>query len=592
MKLVQLCLFFLCASSSTFTMVHLLDHIRTLKQFTKHTNTVLFFIKILYSNSYIMEGCYLLSASYFLKIMLLSTYEEEYFKINKKYLNVWFWIFMASTIYSEISNVVVIWLDYQILMDIFGISMIEFIFVLMLYLSMIMYYFNSRLRMFLSLNTNEILSANLDNKLKHYVIKQTTLISIITLSAFVYVIITIYYEYSLSDTAALFMYFTYCLWALITAVTLYLTININSKQYTLVCNHCHYSFIYLCTKAQRKHTADVNQRLLLVKGNVGFPKYGAISHNNATCLMNVDECTAVERIYKLLQKHEYDNSHGTNTVENYMQTIKYEISNIFNDFNHLLLWHDSEKQFNEIYTKINGNDHNKNSTNCSIFSRSNRRRSSRPNEYTIHTQTTSTCLATNVLDKIHSFYFHSYDTFLRMKYKNTYSSESEKIQHNLSELSKNTNNYNTSNNSTYNKFNTSLTSNKDNDIYSFGQRFVYSARDDEKKEWSIKPKCLNVKQELIDNDSCNISIADYQLIMDKCTHNMNTDHVKSMQNRNKEVLLILTGDHILSLLVYCNCDEYQYKWSSTFRRIKEETNKSLKCRHSYFYHCSKYLREL
>eukprot|EP01084_Bolivina_argentea_P076194 138081_1 len=64
-----------------------------------------------------------------------------------------------------------------------------------------------------------------------------------------------------------------------------------------------------------------------------------------------------------------------------------------------------------------------------------------------------------------------------------------------------------------------------------------------------------------------------------------------MQNRNKSKQLLY--DYILTLLIYCNCDNFQNKWSESFRFIiKHETNISLKQRHSYFYHLSVNLRNL
>ena len=82
----------------------------------------------------------------------------------------------------------------------------------------------------------------------------------------------------------------------------------------------------------------------------------------------------------------------------------------------------------------------------------------------------------------------------------------------------------------------------------------------------------------------------YNIEYDKSTKYMSTNYVKLLQNKNNNQQL--TINNILSLLMYCNCDNYQNKWSQTFRRIpNNENNLSLKSRHSNFYYSSKYLRD-
>eukprot|EP01084_Bolivina_argentea_P310901 538060_1 len=51
-------------------------------------------------------------------------------------------------------------------------------------------------------------------------------------------------------------------------------------------------------------------------------------------------------------------------------------------------------------------------------------------------------------------------------------------------------------------------------------------------------------------------------------------------------------NHLISMMIYCNYDELQKKFSETFRKLgKYETNKSLKRRHRNYYHLAKLLRE-
>eukprot|EP01084_Bolivina_argentea_P053195 97659_1 len=83
---------------------------------------------------------------------------------------------------------------------------------------------------------------------------------------------------------------------------------------------------------------------------------------------------------------------------------------------------------------------------------------------------------------------------------------------------------------------------------------------------------------------------EYLIEYNKSVNYMNTEYVKNNLQSTKEHLSI---SNVLSLLIYCNCDLYQRKWSETYRRIpSNESNHSLKQRHSCFYWSSIYLRDL
>ena len=57
--------------------------------------------------------------------------------------------------------------------------------------------------------------------------------------------------------------------------------------------------------------------------------------------------------------------------------------------------------------------------------------------------------------------------------------------------------------------------------------------------------------------------------------------------------IVITMNHLLSILFYCNTDELQNKFSQTYRRLTEiqESDSKFKARHSHFYHFGKLLRE-
>ena len=125
-------------------------------------------------------------------------------------------------------------------------------------------------------------------------------------------------------------------------------------------------------------------------------------------------------------------------------------------------------------------------------------------------------------------------------------------------------------------------------MYSFGQRFDYL--EEEKSDWSVNPRYQAFQDELLKNKLCSIEKEVYDVEYKKCEQYMDTSYTKKLEQRSSAQLLF---EYILALLIYCNCDDYQRKWSLTFRRMPEnETDKSLKKLHSYFYYSSLYLRNL
>eukprot|EP01084_Bolivina_argentea_P159526 277819_1 len=138
------------------------------------------------------------------------------------------------------------------------------------------------------------------------------------------------------------------------------------------------------------------------------------------------------------------------------------------------------------------------------------------------------------------------------------------------------------------------------DAYNFGQQFFYWEYY-KNNHWFIKtPKYENFKQELMENDIYKIELFDWELeyknAMDKLAENdrikalRSNDEFKEQYNIDKNVVVTLY--HLLAILFYCNTDTLQNRFSSTYRRLKNETDYEFKYRHSHYFHFGKYLREL
>eukprot|EP01084_Bolivina_argentea_P277358 473481_1 len=250
------------------------------------------------------------------------------------------------------------------------------------------------------------------------------------------------------------------------------------------------------------------------------------------------------------------------------------------------------------------------------------------------------------LDVIHSYYFHSFDigykfttadrelfqkkstsdftvnydpsitqisSFIRSK-RESYSKISE-----LSRLS----------NENINKFRTvvneDIKDDKNNlDEYSFGYRYYYwphyknnlefvdrSIRLEQEEYlaendgytlgyWYIEPHFKDLKTELL---SHGIGLSQWNRLWLAAGDKVRTERAKEI--RCHQIMLevdpidiyeiaadsIISCGHLLAMMVYCNFDKLQYDFTSTYRKIGNETDSSLKQRHSKYHHLGKLLRE-
>eukprot|EP01084_Bolivina_argentea_P004406 8371_1 len=155
--------------------------------------------------------------------------------------------------------------------------------------------------------------------------------------------------------------------------------------------------------------------------------------------------------------------------------------------------------------------------------------------------------------------------------------------------------------------------------YSYGYRFFYwdfyrrnmatiDPFDDlheeiegELEDWYIDSKYKNLKFELTQNQIFSISRnALFNLVMKAIGHR-DTVMVRSMQCKRKNAQIygfangtndLISLNHILSIMVYCNYDFIQKSFSETLRKNHpSETINQLKKRHSHYFHLGKYLRE-
>eukprot|EP01084_Bolivina_argentea_P264008 447063_1 len=530
---------------------------------------------------YICQCLHTLFVGYFLKLKLEHTYNDRFFAINKRLNNLYFIIYAISSIFYQAMYSVYMAIDCTLCEKIQYIATIQWMVISFIYCILLLSLFYIKLGKFLllTMSNDKEKCSDLNQTLKYYITKQTNLISIIVLMIMLHIIFTYIAAnvYALNTTAIFLYQWNYLISQGTLSISQYLTFNINHKYYALYCKYCHIICVSIIDRT--KNNSTENQPLLMKQNEIKYPQFEIVEitskYNQQTSCLNMNKCLAIQSICKILD--EYNVGYVANC----------STTSILNDFHHVLMYHDSADAFHKIHEQLCHNNLHSHYSQCDTYSRHYSRRRN-PNQLekneeqkTNEDNVNRTLL--HILDKIHSFYYHSYDTYLR----NTLSAADNR---NIVKMCKSMN-LSKSENIQNNKFSSSLSINDTCDgehIYSFGQRFEY---EDGKHKWYIGPKYNTFKTELTENDICNIPIDIYYTEYDKCKQYFNDDHVKMLQNRNTRHELLFP--YILAILIYCNCDEYQNKLSFSFRKISNnETKASLLKRHSYFYHSSKYLRTL
>eukprot|EP01084_Bolivina_argentea_P127884 226119_1 len=263
------------------------------------------------------------------------------------------------------------------------------------------------------------------------------------------------------------------------------------------------------------------------------------------------QCLFIKKLCKSLIKYDYGH------------TENQSIGDVLNNFHHFLKYHDDDSTFEHIYDIINSKKkHEHQYSNYNAI-----------DEMKTDTDDNDDVLSL-IMDKLHSFYYHSYDTGLRRKSNQ----DKDEINHSYNALRRRQ------------KYDLNFDGEvgASDNMYSFGIRFDY---EEKQTKWRVNNFYESLKDELLNNKICCISHQQYNVELGKCKEYMTTNYTKKL--RIRDISKELSFSYILSLLVYCNCDEYQTKWSESFRRIpSDENDMSLKQRHSYFYHSSLNLRNL
>eukprot|EP01084_Bolivina_argentea_P064065 116860_1 len=119
--------------------------------------------------------------------------------------------------------------------------------------------------------------------------------------------------------------------------------------------------------------------------------------------------------------------------------------------------------------------------------------------------------------------------------------------------------------------------------------------------WYIDPKYANFKKELLSNIICRLPSSSWNILRGKARILIKTYMVRQMKCPRKdsakyfdmEYNQSISVDHLVAMMIYCNFDELQRKFTETFRHTsKNESINELKERHQNYCHLGRLLREI
>eukprot|EP01084_Bolivina_argentea_P148674 259887_1 len=262
------------------------------------------------------------------------------------------------------------------------------------------------------------------------------------------------------------------------------------------------------------------------------------------------------------------------------------MTQILNDYHHLLIHHNNDQKFEIIKNTLGSCDIKKCSIICKIY-------------HIKH--------EISIMDKIHCYYMHNYDIGYRISIaeqqqvgsKTPNQRKTDELRRIITnKLHQRTNalnlllhhriskKYATLNKQSFKKF-------------VFGRKFVYGYPGEDMKGIKVVPIYSSLKEELLSNkiavltneQFCNeYRKAQSHLCSTYCRqnfHSFNDDFIDKIDMQTKYVTWQFSMDYLLSLMIYCNYTHLQFEFSKTYRSRSQGTFKKT---HGMFYHMGKCLK--
>eukprot|EP01084_Bolivina_argentea_P123749 219285_1 len=361
--------------------------------------------------------------------------------------------------------------------------------------------------------------------------------------------------------------------------------------------------------------------------NTEINKYMQQYIRNNSCQLN--ECSCINNIMNVMKRYAaYIDTNNTKQqrlcIDRDVYGNNYNSVDLLNDFNHLSQYH--AHHFEEIYKKMNHKIYKNNVcilSQCFSIRRHHRDRNKiSNNEATLNDLyfIDEDVVSQQLLDRIHCYYFHAFDTGFKLNEsekqyvigeQNKSKDECHKILASKLLMSRNQKDRS----QRYKRQSRDRFTNLSK--YNYGHRFYYWSKYQHYKQrqdpvsyqnvtesfinyWYIKSKYNSMKSELLKNSICYISLNQWQTLLNKAYCHLATKRAKSIYCSRKASAewydmkydRLLTMDHVIAMLVYCNYTVLQSKFTDSCRKLNEnESDLKLKQRHSEFYWMARRLRE-
>eukprot|EP01084_Bolivina_argentea_P302278 521744_1 len=329
------------------------------------------------------------------------------------------------------------------------------------------------------------------------------------------------------------------------------------------------------------------------------------------CGSTLFDCDHFNNLHPVMTKYNYDSK---------LDSVDIEI--VLNDYLHLMYFHDHQHE--QIFSSF---QQECDLTKCVVFKRNNKPRDKNENNINFRQQ---------ILDKIHCYLHHAYDTGYRMRNDGLGAVGSNQRKHHNDQSSLFTNsqflhikNHTSQQHNMYHrtqKFKVDLSHNypqSENkgtqhkmDMFECGVAFTYhedyinwnqylDITADEKilkhsaKAGIVPKKFATFKEELISNPTATLFVPQWDSELSKAKIHFGSKHCKQLINtyetapsRKHDIKKCnLNEYHLLSVMVYCNYDVLQYEFSKTYRKENNtEELVSIVNRHSNFYHLGRNLQ--
>eukprot|EP01084_Bolivina_argentea_P274463 467841_1 len=375
-----------------------------------------------------------------------------------------------------------------------------------------------------------------------------------------------------------------------------------------------------------------------------FNRNSECKFRKCLCLNNISTVLLLYNSYTEALAEDGESHNECLSIRDILYNNDYNEIDLLDDFHHLLKHHVHE--FEDIYNKLNKKIYGNSScdlSRCVLMSRNQRDRAKITKSGDIIDKLYTNkhdIISEQLLDHVHCYFFHTFDIGCKltqderrniisndMKYNNDDGSRADiiakmsKLLQSKAEIYKSDNRLTRMNNKN-NRFDSFQQISK----YSYGVTYFYwdyyknslladdpaacygleeyteNYRNDNASigMWYVEKKYKDLKIESLSNHICIISLAQWKQLENKAAIYVQSQMVGNMYCPRKETAKywnmqyrqLMSMNHVIVLMLYCNFDTFQFEFSKTFRKLHEnEDRDDMKKRHSNFCHLARLLRE-